>query len=198
MSEEPEIPPTEVQSTSGKKPKTLRDRLTPHQKLIQRVQEILFFKQKIALVAIVFIVISVFSFAKESESGFFASIALIFAVFYGLRIFWQFAGSKIEPFLFKELPPEDKSVTNRVRSFDEVLDIIEHCSCCKNKGESKEDKPANSTQRIIAAVVCFVVAFFLKFVNIFYLNLILTLLVLFLPGILVHPSVYPKIFKNKQ
>lgn len=97
-------------------------------------------------------------------------------------------------YLFKPLPEEtDKTASNRVRSLEELCSIWEDFS---KKVGKKEMNTSDLKKRVIIAVVSFVLAVLYAFVNAIWINLFLTIIVVLLPGILLHPAVNKVIFKN--
>lgn len=162
---------------------SLEERLRPYESFILRAQEVLFFKRPVVLGLLVFGIISLFSFVKTTESGFFATTALVVCVVYAVLIVFRFFGDKIEGVLFKPLDAEaDASAPDRTRSLEEICRILESCKCDKCCGDAKGG--------VKYGIACLALAVVFKFVPTFYFNAFVVAAVLFLPGILTRKPVW--------
>lgn len=165
------------------KPQSLEERLRPYETFILRAQEVLFFKRPVVLGILVFGITSLFSFVRSTESGFFATVALVACVVYAVLIVFRFFGDKIEAVLFKPLDAEtDPSAPDRTRSLEEVCRLLEACKCDKCCGEGKGGVKYGIAFLALAVVF--------KFVPTFYFNAFVVAAVLFLPGIVTRKPVW--------
>lgn len=172
----------------------LEEQLKPYEKWVILAQEILLFKRPIIYAALLFIIWSLFAFAYSVEAGFFASLSLLACAVYMTVVIYAYVGSKLDKFLFSELPKDDPTASNHVRSLKELNDLIgkyipETCTI-KQAGELSQKGS------IIAIFVSIFIAVFFKFVPPFWFNFVVVSLVLILPGVLAIPQVLHILFKT--
>ena len=160
----------------------LEVRLQPYQTLIQRAQEILFGKRPVVCVLLALGIFSMFTFVSETNSGFFATIAFIACVIYSVLIVFRIFGDKIDQFLFKPLEPEtDPAAPDRVRSLEEICQIIESL----NFG-----KFCSQVSGVKAGIAFLAQAVLFKVIPTFYFNALLVTVVLCLPWTITRKPVW--------
>ena len=164
----------------------LCDVLRPLEKPIMRVQEVLLLKRPFIFVGFLLIILSVASSIRSWECGFFAGLMLIVTLVYSFSVAWVCLGDRVEKYLFKELPPEKITQNPPLHSFEELCEIIE-IHFLNNKRAEKQQNT------IVLAAVCFALAFLFYFINPFYFNVGVAILLLFTPFIVSQPAVL-KIF----
>ncbi|KAH0790885.1 hypothetical protein GPJ56_005020 [Histomonas meleagridis] len=178
-----------------KQPPTLADILRPYEETITRMQEVFLFKRPLVLILILVGILAFYIFVKSSEAGFFAVIALFFVVIYAVSIIWTYLKNFLSKYLFKPLPADDPTASNRVRTLEEFCDFLEKAKKFISGSENQTKK--SSLRRIIVAAVSFTFAFIFTKVDPFYFNLVFTYIAILLPGILLHPAVNKLIYKKK-
>lgn len=166
---------------------TFEEKLKPYEKWVKLAQEVLLLKRPVIFAALLLTVLGLFGFAKFVEAGFFASVCLAICALYFAVVFYAYLGSKVDKFLFSELPGDDPTASNRVRSLKELDELFgkyipAECPCKTCCSLSK-----NGT--FIAIGVSFALAVFFKFVPPFWFNLVVATLALALPSVLTLPPV---------
>jgi hypothetical protein len=162
----------------------VEQRISRHEAQLNRIQEVLLFRRPFVL-ALVVVGIAAFSGVVYSyECGFFATVSLIALVYYGVLIVWTYLGPRIDAWLFPPLPSLDNPAgSNRVGDVRELCDGLKAVYGILSRS-------LNSSIRNLAfGAASLVWAAILWTVSAFWLNLILTGLVLFLPGLLLLPPI---------
>lgn len=176
------------------KPLRLIDVLKPYEEIIIHMEEVLLLKRPLPLALLLICVLAIFAFISSSNAGFFAVVALVFVVAYGVCIIWAYLKNILLKHLFKPLPEEtDKNASNRVRSLEELCEIWEGFV---EKVNNQEKNTSENKKRLIIAGISFALAALYYFVDAIWLNLALTIIAILLPGILLHPEVNKFISKG--
>jgi hypothetical protein len=94
---------------------------------VQKIQEVILWRSK-AAVAITFVITElIFVFIGAANLGFFATIFFLHIVHSIFRIAFKFVGSVLNPLLFRATYDDAPDQSNRIRSFDEVNELVHKC-----------------------------------------------------------------------
>ena len=172
-----------------------------HPVAVRRFQEMIFFYKPIALaVLLVLVNVCFFIYAKLSYSPL-SLFFLCYAIYILLVTFYEKAAIILEPILFgtdvTQAEGYDAQAPNHIRTLDEIEQL---CSSCSGHSVfasiTKTYQSLKSNQTLVGRVIwvsIIFVAFILSlFVRLFWPCVIIVNLLLIVPGILLHPQVYPK------
>ena len=176
-------------------PDELKAKLHEKENIVLGLQGILLFRL-IPQFIIIFVLINLVFIICGVLDLTFLAVATLLAIIYTLgKVVYGIAGEKIIAFFFpSEFDKGTQDQSNHVRSVDDVADLISGCPCLQ-KCPLKCEQGGFPIKRLIVLGVLFLI---FCITGTFWLNVIVVNLILILPGVLLHPAVYPYTLKAKE
>lgn len=176
-------------------PQQLEQKLKPYENKIEQFQAMVFWRNPIAMVALLVIVESIFAVVGIFKLTFVPTMFLLMSLKVIGKIVIAKFGEKIAKALFKPIQNKDQG-TYKIYSLDKICGLIsciakklsKICPCkCGEKCEITTSTGIRPLLVLSAALVFFLV------IGTYAFNLIVVNLVLLLPAVIFHPKVLEKL-----
>jgi hypothetical protein len=164
--------------------RSVEERLQPYEREIKFAQEVLLFHRPLVLGVILIGLLVFAEFVRSSDAGVVATLVLIVCVYYAGLVVYSFFGPRLAPYVTSALPVLPPDQSNRVRSVSEISSLITSIRDLFAK------IPAIPLKAIFQPIFLLLVAVVLHDAELILFNVIVTLVLLLLPGVLLLPPVH--------
>jgi hypothetical protein len=185
-----EDPPANDPTVCRYPPEFFVDKLTPYTKVYETVQGLLFFRRPIAFALIVLHIELVFILVRVFDLGFLSVAAAAFAIYYTSRLVYGKLGGIILPLLFPPIDRGAESESNRIYPLLSFCQRLSHIvSLIVEKHEAARTGAPSS---LVIGTAVHAAAFLLfGLTGTFWPIVVVVHLLLFVPGVVMHPKVFP-------
>ena len=188
-----------------------KDCLRNHPDAVRRFQEMIFLYKPVPLVIMIVLVNLCFFIYRKLSYSPVSLFFLGYAIYTLITAFYEKVTFILDPILFgsdvTKAEGYNPNASNRIYSVEEIEGLFGKCSECsfvQSFNKTVKSLKTNETLvgRAIWACIVFVIFLISLFLCLFWPVVVITNLLLIVPGILLHPQIYPKwivyVKKDKQ